>query len=230
VPPGQHSRSPHKTRNESRTGAIERVHVGPDLEVKYETIGNVKPSGLCGSAVIDVVAEMLKNRVIGQHGRFSSSLKAKRIRVNDSEREFVVVWGSETATRREITVTQRDVREIQLAKAAIHTECSILMKRKNIEEKDIDRVFIAGAFGNYINPENAKIIGLIPDIPTEKIKFVGNTAIMGAKIALVSKEIREKAELISKKIRYLELANDPDFKKEFLKALSFPSPKNSISP
>jgi uncharacterized 2Fe-2S/4Fe-4S cluster protein (DUF4445 family) len=212
------------------TGAIERVHVGPDLEVKYETIGNVKPSGLCGSAVIDVVAEMLKNRVIDQHGRFSSSLKAKRIRVNDSEREFVVVWGSETATRKEITVTQSDVREIQLAKAAIHTGCSILMKRKNIEEKDIDRVFIAGAFGNYINPENAKVIGLIPDIPTEKIKFVGNTAIMGAKMALVSKEIREKAELISKKIRYLELANDPDFKKEFLKALSFPSPKNSISP
>jgi len=203
------------------TGAIERVRIDPDLEVEYETIGDVKPSGLCGSAVIDVVAEMFKNGVIDQHGRFNSNLKANRLRKNKSEWEFVVAWGGETATGREITVTQGDIREIQLAKAAIYTGCSILMKRKNLEEKDIDRVFIAGAFGNHINPENAKVIGLIPDISAEKIKFVGNTAVTGAKMALMSKKIREKAELISMKVRYLELANDPDFNQEFIKALRF---------
>jgi len=203
------------------TGAIERVRMGPDLEVEYETIGDVKPSGLCGSAVIDVVAEMLKNGVIDQHGRFNSNIKTKRIRKNN-ETEFVVVWNNETATGRAITVTQKDINEVQLAKAAIYTGCSILMKRKNVKEKDIDRVFIAGAFGNYINPENAKIIGLIPDVPTEKIKFVGNTAVTGAKMALTSKEMRKKAEQITDKVRYLELANAPDFNQEFIKALFIP--------
>jgi len=206
------------------TSAIERVRMGPDLEVEYETIGDVKPSGLCGSAVIDVVAEMLKNGVIDQHGRFNSNIKTKRIKKNN-ETEFVVVWNNETATGRAITVTQKDINEIQLAKAAIYTGCSILMKRKNLEEKDINRVFIAGAFGNYINPENAKIIGLIPDVPTEKIKFVGNTAVTGAKMALASKEMRKKAEQITDKVRYLELANDPDFNKEFIKALFLPKVK-----
>jgi uncharacterized 2Fe-2S/4Fe-4S cluster protein (DUF4445 family) len=204
------------------TGAIERVCIGPDLEVEYETIGSVKPSGLCGSAVIDVVAEMLENGVIDQHGRFNSNLKTKRILKNDIEAEFVVVCDNETATGRPITVTQKDINEIQLAKAAIYTGCSILMKRKNVEEKNIDRVFIAGAFGNYINPENAKVIGLIPDVPTEKIEFVGNTAVMGAKMSLISKEMKEKAELIANKIRYLELANDPDFNQKFIKALFLP--------
>jgi len=207
------------------TGAIERVRIDSSLEVKYETIGNVKPSGLCGSAVIDVVAEMLKNRVLDQYGRFNSNIKTKRIRKNNGEREFIIAWGNETATGREITVTQKDIREIQLAKAAIYTGCSILMKRKNVKEKDINRVFIAGAFGNYLNPENAKVIGLIPNLPTEKIKFVGNTAVMGAKMTLISKEMRKKAQQIANKVRYLELAGDPDFNQEFIKALLFPSHK-----
>jgi len=209
------------------TGAIERVRIDTDLEVEYETIGSVKPSGLCGSAVIDVVAEMLKNGIINQNGRFSSNIKTKRIRKKNNEKEFVIAWDSETATSREITITQNDISEIQLAKAAIYTGCSILLKRKNLEERDIDRVFIAGAFGNYINPENAKITGLIPDISTERIKFVGNTAVMGAKMALVSKELRKQAKLISNKVRYLELANDPEFNTKFIKALSLPKIKAS---
>jgi len=209
------------------TGAIERVRICPDMEVEYETIGGVKPSGLCGSAAVDVVAEMFKNGIIDQRGRFNTNIKTKRIRKNDNETEFVVAWGDETATGKAITVTQKDINEIQLAKAAIYAGCSILMKRKNIEEKDIDRIFIAGAFGNYINPENAKIIGLIPDVPTERIKFVGNTAVMGAKMALISKEMRMKAELIANKIRYLELANDPNFNREFVKALRLPEIKTA---
>jgi uncharacterized 2Fe-2S/4Fe-4S cluster protein (DUF4445 family) len=212
------------------TGAIERVRIGPDLKVEYETIGDVKPSGLCGSAVIDVVAEMLKNGIINQHGVFNSNIRTERIRRTNNGLEFVIAWGNQTATGREITVTQKDICELQLAKAAIYTGCSILMKRKNMEEKDINRVFIAGAFGNYINPENAKVIGLIPDIPTERIKFVGNTAVTGAKMALISKEMRKKAEQIANKARYLDLAADPDFNKEFVKALFFPYKKQSSAP
>lgn len=203
------------------TGAIERVQINPNLEVKYETIGGVKPSGICGSGIIDLVAEMLKNGIIDKCGRFNSKIKTKRMKKDDGM-EFIVAWDNETVTGKAITITQKDINEIQLAKAAIYTGCSILMKRKNLKDRDINRVFIAGAFGSYLNPENAKIIGLIPDIPTEKIKVVGNTAVMGAKMALVSKEVRKKAEEIANRVRYLELANDPDFNQEFLKALIFP--------
>jgi uncharacterized 2Fe-2S/4Fe-4S cluster protein (DUF4445 family) len=204
------------------TGAIERVRISSDLDVEYETIGGVKPKGLCGSAVIDVVAEILKRGMINSEGRFNPQMKIRRLRKKGGKREFIVAWGYETATGKEITVKQKDIRQIQLAKAAIYTGCSILLKTKKLRGKDLDRVFIAGAFGNYIKPENAKFIGLVPDVPTHKIRFVGNTAVTGAKMALISKNMREKIDLISKKVRYLELANDPAFNQEFIKALSFP--------
>ena len=205
------------------TGAIEKVRIISEDEVEYEVIGGVKPTGICGSAMIDIIAEMFKQGIIDSRGRFNLKIKTPRLRKNNKWTEFVVAWGDETATGKEITVTQRDINEILLAKAAIYTGCSILMKRRNVKEEDIDRVYIAGAFGSYINPENAKIIGLLPDIPTRKIEFVGNTAITGAKMALISKEMREKANLISKKVRYLELTMDPDFSKEFVNALFIPN-------
>jgi uncharacterized 2Fe-2S/4Fe-4S cluster protein (DUF4445 family) len=96
------------------------------------------------------------------------------------------------------------------------------MHRKNIKEKDLSKVYIAGAFGSYINPENAKLIGLVPDVPLRKIKFIGNAAVIGAKISLISKETRQTAEMLSKKIRYIELGVDPDFGKEFFSAMSIP--------
>jgi len=204
------------------SGAIERIRISPDLEVAYKTIDDAKPTGLCGSAVIDVIAEMLKNGIINPNGKFNSNIKTKRLRKNNNEMEFILAWNNETTTDREITFTQKDINETLLAKAAIYTGCKILMKRKNVEEKDIGRVFIAGAFGNCINRENAKVIGLIPDVPTEKIEFVGNTAVMGAKMTLISMGMREKAELIANKVRYLELGNDSDFNQEFSKALFLP--------
>jgi len=200
-------------------GAIEKVRISPDFEVEYEVIGDVRPKGLCGSGIIDIVADMLKLGIIDGQGRFSRQPEMPRLRKAALEREFVVAWEDETATGKEITVTQKDVREIQLAKAAIFTGCSILMKRKKLRGEDLDRLFIAGTFGNYINPENAKFIGLVPDVPTSKIRFVGNTALTGAKMALMSRNMREKAEQISKKVRYLELVSDPIFKQAFTKTL-----------
>jgi len=204
------------------TGAIERVSISSNFEVKYKTVGDTRPTGLCGSAMIDAIAEMFKRGIINDKGSFNLQIKTSRLRKSDGEVEFVIAWGHETATGKDITLTQHDIREIQLAKAAIFTGCSILMKRKNVDEEKIDRVLVAGAFGNYINPESAKVLGLLPDVPIKKIKFVGNTAIAGAKMALTSKEARKEANEISKKIRYLELAACPDFKEEFLNAIFIP--------
>jgi uncharacterized 2Fe-2S/4Fe-4S cluster protein (DUF4445 family) len=212
------------------TGAIERVSISSDFEVEYETIGNVKPAGLCGSAMLDAVAEMFKRGIIDHRGKFNQQIENRRLRWNNGEVEFVIAWRHETAMGKEITVTQKDIREIQLAKAAIYTGCSILMNRRNVRKEQLDRVLVAGAFGNYINPENVKVLGLLPDVPTEKIKFVGNTAIVGAKMALLSEEARRKANLISRKVRYLELAADSSFKEEFLKSTFIPHKDLNIFP
>jgi len=166
---------------------------------------------------------MFKHGIINNRGRFNPNIETPRLRRGYDGWEFVIAWRDETMTGREITVTQKDITEIQLAKAAIYSGCSILMKRRKFREEDIDVLFIAGAFGNYVNPENAKIIGLIPDIPTEKIRFVGNTAIVGAKMALISKEVRDIAEYLARVIRYHELAADADFNSEFPNALLIPN-------
>lgn len=203
-------------------GAIESFHLDSNFEVDYKVIGGVKPKGICGSAAIDIVAELFKHGVIDGSGRFNGEFKSHRVRRGDEGFEFIVAFKDETSTGRDIVFTQRDVRAIQLAKAAIYAGCYILMKKRNLSLDDIDRVFIAGAFGNYINIDNAKIIGLIPDFPSEKVKFVGNTAIIGAKMALISSYVRSEAEMLANGIDYHELAADPNFKIEFLNAIFIP--------
>jgi len=204
-------------------GAIEQLSI--DLkngETKYQTIGQAAPLGLCGSGIIDAVANLLRYRIISKEGAFiKSALSSKRLRKTNNEKEFVLLSKKEGA-KRDIVITQRDIREIQLAKAAIYTGCQILMKRKAVKPSDIKNLYIAGAFGNYVNPANAKTIGLFPDIPTESIKFVGNAAGAGARMALISKKLRSDATSISRKTSYVELASEPDFQAEFLSAMSFP--------
>ena len=206
----------------AEVGAIERIHIKPDLEVEFKTIGNVQPTGLCGSAMIDVVAEMFKRGLIDSKGRFSQRLKTRRLRKTDKQTEFVIAWANENPTKKNIVMTQRDIGEIQLAKAAIFAGSSILMKIQNLNPKELEKVLVAGAFGNYINPTNARLIGLVPDVPTDKIEFVGNAAIEGAKMALLSMEMRKAAEQLSDEIRYVELAMRPEFGKELADALFIP--------
>jgi len=204
-------------------GAIEHVWIKPGtFEVGYKTIGDEKPRGLCGSAVIDAVAEMLKVGLIDSSGRFIMDNDTPRLRGRGRGAEFVIAWKDETASSHDIVVTQSDIREIQLAKAAIYTGTSILMRHRRIKPDDIRMVYLAGAFGNYIDPQNAKVIGMYPDVPLERVRFVGNTAGSGARAALISMEARKTAERIAKKIRYVELGADPAFQDEFLKATYLP--------
>ncbi len=204
-------------------GAIERVRIDPKTyDVKYETIGGVKPIGLCGSAMVDILAGLLECQLVNRSGRLRDDVPTPRLRKWDGTLVFAIAAGEETETGKDIVITQRDIRELQLAKAAIFTGCSILMKRKGVLPKDVGRVYVAGAFGNYIDPAKAKTVGLTPDIPTERVTLVGNAAISGAKMALVSKEVRDEAERLSRWVRYLELGADPDFVSEFTSAMFFP--------
>jgi len=205
------------------SGAIEHIWIDPEtFEVGYKTIEDEKPHGLCGSAIIDAVAEMLKTGLIDSSGRFIMKNDTPRLRRNGNHVEFVIAWKDETSNAYDVVVTQNDIREIQLAKAAIYTGASILMKHRKIRPEDLQRIYLAGAFGNYVDPQNAKIIGMYPDVPLERVKFVGNTAGSGARMMLLSVDARETAEDLAKRIKYVELGADPNFQDEFLKATYLP--------
>jgi uncharacterized 2Fe-2S/4Fe-4S cluster protein (DUF4445 family) len=207
------------------TGAIEKISIDPKtLEINYRTIDDTPAVGICGSGLIDVLAELLKSGIVDIKGTFVKDMtkQTNRLRQEPEGWEFVLAWKNETKTNTDIAITQGDIRELQKAKAAMHSGADILMKRMNVTENDIDKLYIAGAFGNYIDPENARTIGVYPEMPIEKIHFVGNTAGTGARMCLASKEMREYAEEISKKVKYFELAADPDFQTEYINSIYLP--------
>ena len=211
-------------------GAIERVRIEPmSLNVEYETVGADKPVGICGSGILDAVAELLKCRVIDSKGRFQKVDNKRLIEVS-GDRAFVLAWGNETSTGDPVAITQRDIGEAQLAKAAIHAGCTILMSRVRVKTSDLKRVYVAGSFGNYVNPASAKLLGLIPEVPTDIIRFVGNTAIAGAKMCLSSTEAKAQAKRIGEEVRYVELGADPGFSKEFAASMYLPHQDRSLYP
>jgi uncharacterized 2Fe-2S/4Fe-4S cluster protein (DUF4445 family) len=208
------------------SASIDRVHIDPrTLGITFQTIGAVRPAGICGSGIVDAAAEMLKVGIIRRDGKMNEQLleSMPRLRRGPSgELEFVLVWKEETDINSDIVVTQSDVYEIQKAKAAIHAACNLLMREKNISIKDIDEVIMAGAFGQYMNNASAQIIGLLPEVPLDSVRHVGNAAGTGAKLALLSLSDREKSEIISREARYYELAACPNFPEEFVRAMFFP--------
>jgi len=207
------------------TGAIERISIDPEtLEVSYRTIDDVKPIGICGSGLIDTLAELLKAGIINTRGRFIKEMMktTDRLRLGTHRVEFIVAPREETTTGNDIAITENDIEELQKAKAAMHAGASILMKKMNVAEEDVARVVIAGAFGNYVDPESARTIGMYPEFSLEKVEFIGNSAGTGARMMLVSKSAREYGQKIVKKVRYYELAIDPDFAMEYAKSMYLP--------
>jgi len=198
-------------------GAIEHLQI-MDGEIKLFTIDDKPPVGICGSGILDVVAEMRKANWIDEKGAFVQG----KLNVHISERngfEFVLVPASSTGHGRDIIVTRRDINEIQLAKAAIRSGLDALLIKAGITAKDIDEVIIAGAFGTYINIPNAIKIGMFPGIPVERFRQVGNAAGMGAVQALLSVDYRILIKDVIKKVEYLELTTYKSFQNEFLKAM-----------
>ncbi len=200
------------------TGAIESVHI-EDSSLHYEVIGGVKPRGICGSGMIELIAELYKAGIIKRNGKFID--EHERI-IREKPPAFVVAWGEETETGKPITVTEKDINEFLLAKAAIRSGWQVLMENMGITPQQLDRIYIAGSFGRHIDVESAKTIGLLPDIETEKIVFAGDTAVGGAKMALKSTKLRKEAEQLLEKIKYTELSIDKKFYKTFINAILLP--------
>jgi uncharacterized 2Fe-2S/4Fe-4S cluster protein (DUF4445 family) len=206
------------------SGAVEKVRIDPDFEVTYKTIDDDKARGICGSGIIDSVAEMLKSGVIDTSGRMILK-NHKRVRGRSpGKEEFVLVFKEETSTSKEdIVITQDDVREIQKAKAAMYGGYMTLMRKSGLRKEDLSEIVIAGAFGNYIDPESARILGMIPEIPLNRISFLGNTAGSGARMCLKSLDIRTEAWRIAEKMEYIELAVEDIFEEEYINAMYMPN-------
>jgi len=209
-------------------GAIDSVAI--DSDVRWHAIGERPPRGICGSGLVDAVAEMLRAGIIDSTGMMQDSETVRadghgqlseRIVQVGGQREFQLVRATEGTGSRTIKVTQRDVRELQLAKGAIRAGIEILMKELRVGPEEVERVYLAGAFGNYVRPESALGIGLIPRFPNAEIVPVGNAAGSGAKMALVSASARAEAVELAARSEYLELSARPDFQGEFVEAMLF---------
>ena len=204
-------------------GAIEAVVVNED-DIVLDVIGNSPAHSICGSGLIDAVAVLLNLGIVDATGRFvePSTLEDKlsealfsRIIEQDGQPGFVL------DDSKSVILTQADIRQVQLAKAAIRAGIILLERKLNIVDSDIERIFLAGAFGNYIRAESALRLKLLPCVPTERIRFVGNAASSGAQMILLSRQCREKAKQLARKIEYVEIAHQPGFQEVFANSMSF---------
>jgi uncharacterized 2Fe-2S/4Fe-4S cluster protein (DUF4445 family) len=194
-------------------GAIEHVRLsGERLEI--QTIAGEAPVGICGSGLLDVVAQLRLNNVLDRNGKMGADAPSL-IRNHNGTVVFVL---TERAGQEPITISQKDVRELQLAKAAIRLGIQALVTAEGITESDIEQVVIAGAFGTYINVESAITIGMLPALPLDRFKQVGNAAGTGARLALISQSQRSKAQDIAQQDGYIELAAVPNFARKFAEA------------
>jgi uncharacterized 2Fe-2S/4Fe-4S cluster protein (DUF4445 family) len=191
-------------------GAIERVRI--DGRVEYKTIGDERPVGLCGSGLLDLAAQLRLAGLLDARGRLAN---VPEVRAGEGGREFVVAPEGESGIDRAITISQHDIRELQLAKGAIRCGIDTLLQDAGLVAADLERVIIAGAFGTYIDVESAITIGMLPSLPLERFSQVGNAAGTGARLALISRAMRQQARKLAGRVRYLELARAPGFMHNF---------------
>jgi uncharacterized 2Fe-2S/4Fe-4S cluster protein (DUF4445 family) len=264
-----------KSGMRAAAGAIERVSLGPEGQVAYQVIGGGKPRGLCGSGLIDCVAELVRWGYVDRAGQFQPPRKGKEgregdgrgrkgtegatgqlgnwatgqlgnqpqpsepnflisqfpsvtlgtspgVREGEFEREFLLVPAEASDTGQDVVVTQCDIDVFLRSKGAVYTAAESLVSHLGLSFADVDRVYIAGGFGNYLDLRNAITIGLLPDLPLEKFHFLGNASLAGAKMGLMSREALEEAERIAAKMTYFELSTDPKFMADFVSSLFLP--------
>ncbi len=204
-------------------GAIQYVRIDKNTyEPELDTIEDESARGICGSGIIDIVAELFRTNIINKKGRFNEEIDSDRVRESEVSKgcEYVICWKEDSSLDQDIVITLDDIREVQLAKGAICAGSHILLEKFGIDAPD--EIVIAGAFGNYIDKVSASIMGLLPEVDPDKISMAGNAAGIGAKLALLDEEKRKEAERIRDEVKYLRLAALDDFDKEFARAQWFP--------
>jgi uncharacterized 2Fe-2S/4Fe-4S cluster protein (DUF4445 family) len=204
-------------------GAIEKIKI-TDSKVELQTINGEAAVGICGSGILDGIAQLLETGIVAHTGRMQEHPKVRKSPTTG--REFILVPAQESGSGKDITITEKDISEIQMAKGAMAAGMVALLEASNVTWEEIDEVIIAGAFGSYIDVKSAIRIGMFPPLPRERFTQVGNAAGVGARLALVSKEQRGIAEDIARKVEYVELLNYQGYSRAFATAIKFPSPES----
>ena len=206
-------------------GAIERVRIDPEtLEISLRTIQDQPPLGLCGSGILSAVAEMIRRGILLAKGNFNPAIHSSRLREGRDGPEVVLRWKWESLTDQEIVFTQKDAAEVQMAKAAIQAGVGYL--HELFGNRPIEEILLAGAFGNYADPEDARTLGLIPASPATKVRGVGNAAGYGACMTLLDKDRAKEADRIARKLEYVGLAGNSRFQELLVDSLLFPGARD----
>lgn len=213
------------------TGAIEDFRMDPKtLEPVLLTVGRAKPKGICGSGLINMLAELLECCVIGQNGKFRTDLGTPRIREGEGGMEYVLAWASDAAIGQDIVLTEADIDNVLRAKAAMFAGCYTLLESADLRPEDLDRVMIAGAFGSFLNLESAITIGLLPELPLDRFQFVGNGSLLGARLISMSNEMLDDAERVARMMTNVELSESRSFMDHYMAALFLPHTHTNLFP
>jgi len=205
-------------------GAIDHIRLLDARRVMgYSTVGSGAPVGICGTGYVDLLAEMLRVGVFDKTGRIRSDAAPRRVREGeDGQLEYVVIFANEAAGDRDIVITQGDINNLLRAKAAIYAASCVLLNALSMRFEKIEEFLVAGAFGNFLSIKEAITIGLLPDVPHERVRFIGNSSIAGAKLAAVCEDCYEEAIQLADRMTYFELSTDPTFMDQFVSACFFP--------
>lgn len=203
------------------SGAIQKVSINKDdFSVKYSTIADKKPRGICGSGYIDLLGALLEAGIIDKSGKIK--VEDKRIRQTETSKEFVVCFKEDSDAAADIVISEADIENLKRSKGAIYSATAILVKHLGLEFSSISEIFIAGGFGTYLDIEKSIKIGLLPDLERSKFSFIGNSALAGARQILLSNQAMVMANILASKITYFELSVDPGYMDEYSQALFFP--------
>jgi uncharacterized 2Fe-2S/4Fe-4S cluster protein (DUF4445 family) len=210
-------------------GAIQKLNI-EDGKLHYETIGKVKPRGICGSGLIDCLYELARNHMIDAEGKFVPSADHGRIAERDGELQFILATAQESETGHEIAITQSDINNLIRSKGAVFAAIKSLMDYVGLKLEDTETLFVAGGFGNYLDIPKAIGIGLLPDIDLGRVQFIGNSSLMGARMCLLSTHNLERAAQIARNMTNIELSTYQPFMDEYVAAMFLPHTDKRLFP
>jgi uncharacterized 2Fe-2S/4Fe-4S cluster protein (DUF4445 family) len=213
------------------TGAIEQVRINPrTFDPMILTVGKVRPMGICGSGLIDLVAELLETGLIDERGRFRRDCGTERVRDGEGTVEYVLCYGAETQVGRDIVITEVDLDNLMRAKAAMFAGCRVATASVGLDLGEMDRIVIAGGFGHSLDVEKARTIGLLPEAPVDRFVFLGNGSLFGAALCAVSRRFIDESVRVARMMTNLELAASSRFTNEFTAAMFFPHTDGRLFP
>ncbi|MDA8138575.1 MAG: ATP-binding protein, partial [Desulfobacteraceae bacterium] len=204
-------------------GAIEDFSIDPiTLEPMLMTIGNVRPKGICGSGLIIIVATLFETGVIDNQGKFDRSLKTPRIRENSNVWEYVLAYKEQTQIDRDIVINEIDIENLIRAKGAIYAGCMTLLAEVGMQPDNIEQIILAGGFGSYVDLERAMTIGLLPEVAPEKVIYVGNSSLLGARMSALTNSIRQEVVGVTNMMTNFELSETHSYMDNYIAALFLP--------